>query len=145
MPYVKVYIHFVWSTKDGLRLLTPLETRQKVWQHIRDNAKVKGIFVDFINGFSNHCHCLVSLNVDQTMSKIMQLIKVESSLWINKNNLCKCRFEWQDEYYAVSVSESGINRVREYIKNQESHHSKKTFEEEVDEFVERYGFEKFYG
>ena len=144
MPFVKVYIHFVWSTKDGFPYLYSHDLRQEVWRHISENAKKKGIFVDFINGYKNHCHCLVSMNVDQTMSKIMQLVKGESSFWINKNKLCKYKFEWQDEYYAVSISESGINRVREYIKNQEEHHSKKTFEEEVDEFVAIYGFSKFY-
>jgi len=46
----------------------------------------------------------------------MQLIKGESSFWINKNNLTKTNFEWADEYYAVSISESHINKVRDYIK-----------------------------
>jgi len=50
------------------------------------------------------------------------------------------KFEWQDDYFAVSVSESGVNSVREYIKNQEEHHKKKTFQQEYDEFMERYGF-----
>lgn len=107
---------------------------------MRDNAKAKGIFIDFVNGYSDHCHCLVSLGVDQTIQKVMQLIKGESSYWINKNGLTKHKFEWQDEYYAVSVSESILNKVREYIKNQEEHHRKKTF---LDEFITKYGFEKF--
>lgn len=78
---------------------------------MRDNAKAKGIFIDFVNGYSDHCHCLVSLAVDQNIQKVMQLIKGESSYWINKNGLTKNKFEWQDEYYAVSVSESILNKV----------------------------------
>ncbi|HTM64696.1 MAG TPA: transposase [Flavipsychrobacter sp.] len=57
--------------------------------------------------------------------------------------LIASKFEWQDEYFAVSVSESILDRVREYIKNQEEHHRKKTFQEEYDEFLKRYGFQKF--
>jgi REP element-mobilizing transposase RayT len=114
-----------------------------VWNHIRDNAKEKGIFIDFVNGYSDHCHCLVSLGVDQTIQKVMQLIKGESSFWINKNGLTKDKFEWQDEYFAVSVSESIIDKVREYIKNQEAHHSKKTFQDEYDEFITKYGFKRY--
>ncbi|ELR71800.1 Putative transposase [Fulvivirga imtechensis AK7] len=72
----------------------------------------------------------------------MQLIKGESSFWINQKKLTESRFGWQDEYYAVSVSESQVNRVREYIKNQEIHHQKKDFEQEHQEFVRRYGFSK---
>ena len=73
---------------------------------------------------------------------LSQLIKGESSFWINKNNLTKTKFEWQDDYYAVSVSHSAVNRVREYIKNQENHHQTRTFAQEVDEFIRKYGFEK---
>ena len=73
------------------------------------------------------------------------MIKGESSFWINKNELTTEKFEWQDEYFAVSVSESMIHRVREYIKNQEQHHSKKTFQDKYDEFISKYGFEKFKG
>jgi len=58
------------------------------------------------------------------MSKIIQLIKGESSYWINKHKLCKQKFESQDEYFAVSVSESMVDKVRGYIKNQEEHHKK---------------------
>ena len=143
MPFIKVYIHFVWSTKNRIPYLDSIELRQKVWQHMRENAKEKGIYIDFINGYSDHCHCLISLGADQSIQKIMQLIKGESSFWINKNGLTKSKFEWQDEYFAVSVSESVIDRVRNYIKNQEAHHSKKTFQEEYDEFISKYEFKKF--
>ena len=87
MPFVKVYIHFVWSTKNRQPFLHSKELRFKVWNHIKENAKEKGIFIDFINGYSDHCHCLISLTVDQTIQKTMQLIKGESSFWINKNKL----------------------------------------------------------
>jgi putative transposase len=70
----------------------------------------------------------------------MQLIKGESAFWINKEALTTQKFEWQDEYFAVSVSESVVNKVREYIKNQEKHHKYKTFQQEYDEFIIKYGF-----
>ena len=143
MPFIKVYIHFVWSTKNRVPYLNSLDLRTNVWKHMRENAIKKGIFLDFVNGYNDHCHCLVSLGVDQTIQKVMQLIKGESSFWINKNKLTKEKFEWQDEYFAVSVSESAIDEVRNYIKNQEAHHSKKTFQDEYDEFISKYGFVKF--
>jgi len=145
MPFVKVYIHFVWSTKNRYPYLDSKAFRLQVWNHIRENAIAKGIFIDFINGYSDHCHCLVSLGTDQTIHKVMQLIKGESSYWINKNCLTAEKFDWQDEYFAVSVSISNLNNVREYIKNQESHHKRISFQEEEDEFIRIYGFEKFKG
>ena len=71
---------------------------------------------------------------------LSQLIKGESSHWINKNNFITNKFEWQDEYIAVSIGHSQVNRVRDYIKNQEEHNRKKTFQEEYEEFIEKYGF-----
>jgi putative transposase len=145
MAYVKVYIHFVWSTKNREQCLKTKDLRKKVWLHILESAKAKGIFIDFINGYAEHCHCLISLGIDQTIQKTMQLIKGESAYWINKNELTEQKFEWQDEYFAVSVSESMLDKVRNYIKNQETHHTRKTFQEEYDEFIVKYGFEKFKG
>ncbi len=143
MPFTKVYIHFVWSTKNRKPFLDSKDLRNQVWNHIKENAKTKGIFIDFVNGYSDHCHCLVSLCVDQSIQKVMQLIKGESSFWINKNKLTTSKFEWQDEYFAVSVSESMIERVRNYIKKQEEHHCKKTYQLEYNEFIEKYNFQKF--
>jgi len=111
--------------------------RQKVFQHIRENAIEKGIYLDFVNGFTDHIHCLISLGVDQTIAKTVQLIKGESSFWINRQELMEEHFEWQDEYFAVSVSESGVNNVRNYIRRQEEHHRQKTFQQEYDEFISR--------
>jgi putative transposase len=142
MPFVKVWIHFVWSTKNRAALLTP-EIRSKVFQHIRENASAKGIFIDFINGHVDHVHCLVSLGTNQTIENVMQLIKGESSFWINKNGLCPTRFEWQNEYFAVSVSETVLPNVRKYIANQEEHHRRASFDDELKGFLKRAGFERF--
>lgn len=143
MPHIKIYIHFVWPTKNRERFLDSPELRKKVWEHIKENAKSKDIFIDTINGHQDHCHCLISLGADQTISKIMQLLKGESSYWVNKHKLCRKNFEWQDEYFAVSVSESVVVKVREYIKNQEEHHKTITCQQEYDQFIEKFGFQKF--
>ena len=124
-------------------MLATKEIRKQVWQHIREYAKEKDIYIDFINGYAEHCHCLVSLGVDQNISKIMNLLKGESSYWINQQNICDGKFEWQNDYFAVSVSESMLDKVRNYIKNQEEHHKTKTFQEESEEFISKYEFKKF--
>ncbi|MFA9392255.1 MAG: IS200/IS605 family transposase [Prolixibacteraceae bacterium] len=143
MPYLYVYIHFVWSTKNRVPYLKSEEIRKTLWRHIKENAFKKGIFIDTINGYAEHCHCLISLGSNQTIEKIMQLIKGESSYWMNQQNLISEKFEWQDEYFAVSVSKSRIETVRNYILNQEEHHRKKSFEEEYDEFIVKHGFQRF--
>lgn len=140
MPFVKVYIHIVWSTKNRIPFLNSKDLRINVWKHIKQNANEKGIFIDVVNGYSDHCHCLISLSTNQTIEKVLQLIKGESSFWINKNNLTEEKFAWQDEYFAVSVSESMIEKVRNYIINQEKHHLTRSFSEEYEEFISKYKF-----
>ncbi|NQT26751.1 IS200/IS605 family transposase [candidate division KSB1 bacterium] len=140
MPYIKIWIHLIWATKNRQPYLTK-EIRAKVFSHIRENAKEKGIHLDFINGYKEHIHILISMNQEQTIAKIVYLLKGESSHWINKNKLTKHKFSWQEEYLAASVSHSAVDRVREYIKTQEEHHRLKSFTEEFQIFMDKYGFE----
>jgi putative transposase len=80
------------------------------------------------------------LGKEQSISQVSQLIKGEASFWINKNELTTSKFMWQDDYFAVSVSESQVKQVVKYIQNQEVHHAKKSFSDEVDEFMNKYGW-----
>ena len=140
MAYVKIWIHAVWTTKKREKYLIK-NVRQRLFKHIKENADKNGIYIDFINGHLDHVHCLISLTARQNIADVINRIKGESSHWANENKLIPLKFGWQRKYFAVSVSESHINRVRNYIKNQERHHQKKTYQEEYDEFIEKYGFE----
>jgi REP element-mobilizing transposase RayT len=140
MSHVKIRIHAVWGTKNREHVLVPA-IRQKLFQHIRENAKEKQIYIDFINGSTDHVHCLLTLNADMTIAKVMQLIKGESAHWANDCKITKQKFEWASEYFAVSISESMLEKVREYIGNQEEHHKKLTFADEYGKFMKKYGFE----
>lgn len=137
MAFVRIMIHAVWGTKNRYPFLTK-EVREKVIEHIRENAKQKEIFIDRINGYTDHLHCLIWLNADMSIAKVMQLIKGESAYWINKVGLTTAKFEWADEYYAASVSESVIDKVRAYIDGQEAHHQKTTFQMECEELLKNF-------
>ena len=141
MSYVRVWIHAVWGTKSREPYLTK-DVRQAVVDHIRKNAKEKGIYIDRLNGYIDHLHCLFGLNADMAIAKALQLLKGESANWINKQELLRSKLEWADEYYAVSLSESHLDSVRLYIDNQEEHHRKLSFGEEVQEFTLKYGFQR---
>ena len=139
MPYIKIWLHCVWNTKRRQPLLSK-EIRQKIFNHIKNYSIEKKIFIDRINGSSEHVHCLISLGSDQNISKVINLLKGESSHWINIHKLIRGKFEWQDDYFAVSISESVVDKVRKYIDNQEEHHRKISFKEEYDEFIKKYRF-----
>ena len=139
MPYLRIWIHLIWSTKNREPVLAK-ELRQQLFTHMRENARTKGIYLDFVNGYVEHVHTLISLGPDQSIAKVAQLLKGESSHWTNQQRLITTKLEWQDEYFAVSVSNATVDVVREYIKNQEEHHRQKSFAEEYDEFLREYGF-----
>ncbi len=140
MSWVQIWVHLVFSTKNREKILQK-DFRNQIYDHIKQNAKEKNIWLNSINGYLEHIHCLISLNREYSISKVSQLIKGESSLWINKNNFLRNKFSWQDDYWAVSVSESHLEAVRNYIQNQEEHHKGKSFAEEIDEFMKKYGWE----
>jgi len=140
MSFTKIMLHCVWGTKSWAPFLTK-DIRVQVIEHIRVNAKSKSIFIDTINGHVDHLHAIISLGAKQNIADVMQLIKGEAAFWINnKTTLVKQKFEWADEYFAVSVSESQLDKVRKYVNNQEQHHKKITFQQEYDEFMKKYGF-----
>jgi REP element-mobilizing transposase RayT len=134
MSFVKIMVHVVWATKERKPVLTT-KIKSEVIAHIKENAKLKGIYIDSINGHTEHLHCLLALNADISISKVMQLIKGESAFWINKEKLTTSKFEWANEYFAVSVSESVVEKVRAYINRQEEHHKKLSFKDEYESFL----------
>ncbi len=144
MSYTKIWLHCVWSTKNRDNTISN-SFRPVLLSHFREQAKEKGIFLDYINAHKDHVHALINLGRKQTIAEVMQQLKGESSHWINKMNTMPNKFNWQDDYFAVSVSHSHVERVRKYIKNQDEHHKKLTWDEEVDLFLKKYNFERIKG
>jgi REP element-mobilizing transposase RayT len=140
MSWIRIWVHLVFSTKNREPYLNSSELRKNVFRHIKQNAELKDIWIDQICGYVDHIHCLVSLGREQSISKVAQLIKGESSHWINQNNLTKGKFIWQDDYWAAGVSESHLDSIRRYIQDQENHHKKKSFSDEIELFMNKYGW-----
>ena len=137
MSFVRILLHIVFSTKNREPLLSK-ELRGKLYIHIREYAGAKNIFLETIGGWNDHIHLLISLGKEQSISKIVNLIKGESSFWINKGKLLEVKFSWQDDYYAVSIGESIREKLIDYIKRQEEHHKSQGFVQEINEILSKY-------
>jgi putative transposase len=140
MAHVKVWIHAVWGTKNREHMLTS-EVRSKLCLHIKQNAQLKGFYIDEMGGYTDHLHALMRLRSDWSLAKQMQMIKGESSNWINKQGILVRKLEWADAYFASSVSESHVDAVRLYIRHQRDHHRKTSFEDEYVEFMKTLGLD----
>lgn len=138
--YSRCWLHLIWET---LRREPMLDKRAaaKASANLLDYSHGKGIYMK-INYFnSDHTHALVDLPTNLTIEQTIQLLKGSSSHWINQNKLVKGRFAWGRGYGAFSVSHSDVGRVAIYIARQEEHHRKRSFAEEYETFVKRYGLE----
>jgi REP element-mobilizing transposase RayT len=137
--WIKVFVHFVWTTKERQPLLIP-EISTKVQNHMAEYAVQNAIDVKSLAVQPEHVHLLVSLSRSQRVEDISKLLKGESSHWINHNDLLHEKFSWQRGYWAGSVCYQHVNRVRSYIGNQQEHHRKKTFREEFTEILREDGY-----
>jgi putative transposase len=141
MSCVRIWVHIIFSVKNReLQTLTEAGKKSLI-THIKEQCRTKDIYLDRINGYFDHLHILISLGKKQTIADVVQSIKGESSFWANKQVLFPHKLQWQDDYFAVSVSESQAPKVRRYIDNQEEHHTKKTFAEEIEEFMQKHGWD----
>lgn len=114
---------------------------QNIYQFISEQFREQGCQLSIINGMPDHIHCLFLLSPQKSIADVIKQIKGSSSHHINQNNWIPGKFAWQTGYAAYSVSESVVEKVFEYIKNQKAHHQKKTFQQEYDDFFRLYGFE----
>ncbi len=136
----KIWIHAIWSTKNRLPLIE-LTVEQRIYSFISEQFREQSCPVRVINGMPDHIHCLFLLTPQKSIADVIKQIKGSSSHFINQNNLITEKFAWQTGYAAYSVSESVVDKVFHYIKNQKQHHKKKTFEQEYDEFLKLYGLD----
>ncbi len=139
MSFVKIWVHAVWGTKNREPVLD-ISSRELIYQHMHHNALAKEFYIAEVNGYVDHIHCLMPLKADWSIAKQMNMIKGESANWVNKSGILVRKLEWANEYFAASVSEDKLEHVRNYIRNQESHHRKISFESEYAFFLKTFGF-----
>ncbi len=121
--------HFVFSTKQRKPTLTP-DFRLEMFDYLEAAIHDLGGTVFEIGGWIEHVHLLVKLTTSHRLSDFMRELKCNSSKHFNDQHRSILKFGWQDGYGAFTVGKSQVAAVRRYIRNQEQHHSKQTFEEE---------------
>jgi len=135
MSYTCLLTHVVFSTKDRAPLLTDHEIRNALHAYLGGIVRnLKGRAYT-IGGVSDHVHMLISLPPTIATADAVRTVKTNSSSWV-KTRIPN--FAWQKKYAAFSVSQSGVERVGRYIDEQETHHEKHTFEEELLALLEKH-------
>ena len=130
--------HLVFSTKDRKNLITQ-ELQRRLYDYIIATANNHGGDILEIGGIEDHIHILIKIKPARCVADIIQLIKANSSKWINEQSILRDRFAWQSGYGAFSVSASNIPAIRSYIQRQEEHHRTQSFINEFLEFLTKNG------
>jgi putative transposase len=137
--YVSSHIHFVFSTKDRVRSIAE-KLQPRLWAYMAGILTNHGMHAVAIGGIEDHIHALVNLGASHSIAKAVQVLKANSPRWINEHP-GRARFEWQEGYFACSVSRSQIPAVRKYIAKQREHHKKRDFVTEFALLLKKHGFQ----
>ncbi|HEY9113769.1 MAG TPA: IS200/IS605 family transposase [Bacteroidales bacterium] len=139
--FTNIWIHAIWATKGRYPFIEN-KIEGQIYKFIEHQFEEMNCQVKIINGIPDHVHCLFLLNAQKSIAEVLKQVKGSSSFFINEQNLTEGQFSWQTGYSAFSVSESMLDKVFQYIKNQKAHHQLKTFQEENEEYLKLFGFNK---
>ena len=137
--HTSLHYHLVFSTKDRAPSITA-EVRERVHAYLGGVVRgLNGIGLE-VGGTADHVHLLVGLKATHCVADVMRTLKGDSSRWMH-DELRMTKFGWQEGYGAFTVSASNVPAVREYVRNQEQHHRKRSFQDEYREFLAKHEIE----
>ena len=125
----------IFSTKDRRKTIAT-EFQPRLWAYLAGIAKNHGVIALAVGGTENHVHILFHLPPTLALARAVLLLKANSSKWMSERGT---RFSWQEGYGAFSASASNLDAVIRYIRNQEAHHRKISFEEEYRAILRKHG------
>lgn len=136
---VQIYVHIVFSTKDRVAFLMDVPFRERVHAYLAGICNNQDCPALIVGGVADHVHILCRLGKQIDVSSLIREIKRDSSAWIKEQQSSLSRFYWQSGYGAFSISPSHVTALTHYIRDQEQHHSRESFQEEFRRICAKYG------
>ena len=138
--YLSLLVHFTWGTA-GREPWTKRTCAKILYSYIGGIMKNKNAKLISAGGMFDHIHLYASMPSTISIADFVNAVKANSSRWIHESSSRMRGFAWQEGYGAFSVSKSEESKVVRYISNQEEHHRKRTFKEELTGLLEKHGIE----
>jgi REP element-mobilizing transposase RayT len=135
-----VYIHLVFSTKERRPFLRDKTVRELLHSYLGGISKRLECAPIITGGMEDHAHLLARFGRTITQAEWVKELKRVSNLWLKEQHSIR-DFEWQGGYADFSVSASNLEQVKKYIANQEQHHRKMDFQNELRTLLRRYDVE----
>lgn len=136
-----VYLHLIFSTKNRWPFLADKEVRSSLHSYLGGVSKTLQCPPIIVGGVADHCHLLVRFGRTITQADWVKELKRVSSSWMKTHGSVCSKFDWQGGYAAFSVSSSNLAKVKRYIANQEQHHRKMGFQDELRALLQKHGLE----
>ncbi len=136
----KVLLHAVFSTKNRTPTILD-EFKPQLHKYLAETCRSYGSQAFRVGGTDNHIHIACSLPRTITQSKLLEEIKKSSSKWMKTKSPRCASFTWQAGYAVFSIAHSQLKTLINYIENQEKHHKRKTFKDELLGLLDKYDVE----
>ena len=138
--YTQIHLQLVFAVQNRMSLILTL-WKNELYKYMTGIVQTNKHKLIIVNGMPDHVHLLIGMRPTQSLSALMQMIKGDSSEWINDKKFVPGKFSWQEGYGAFSYSKGQLPQVIKYRKEQEAHHKKKTFRQEYLHMLKKYGIE----
>jgi putative transposase len=138
--FTQLLYHIVFSTKYRANLIDP-GLRDELYPLIAGIVRNEGGRLLAVGGMPDHVHLLVRSKPALSVSDLLRSLKANSSRWVGERADLPAGFAWQEGYGAFSISESSAAAVCRYIQNQETHHRRRSFEDEWIGLLQRHGID----
>jgi REP element-mobilizing transposase RayT len=130
--YTQIHIQIVFAVQNRASLINK-DWKDELFKYISGIVQNNNHKLLAINGMPDHVHLLIGMRPNQSISNLVQMIKGDSSRWINEKKFVAGKFSWQEGYGAFSYEKSQVPRIIKYIQTQEEHHQKRSF---IDEYLD---------
>ena len=138
--YTQIYIHIIFAVQERQNLIKK-ENKEELQKYITGIIRNKKQKLIAINCMPDHAHIFIGIKPNIALSDLVRDIKNNSSKFINDKKWVRGKFHWQEGFGAFSYAHSQMDAIIKYIENQEKHHSKKSFNEEYQEILEKFKVE----
>jgi putative transposase len=135
--YLSVYLHIIWSTKSRRRAIDQ-QWRQRLHAYMGGIARKHNARLLEAQSQTDHIHLYLSMPSTITIAELVSTLKANSSRWIHETFPNRRLFAWQEGYAAFSVGNSDKKAVIEYIRNQDAHHKRHDFCQEIIDLLDQH-------
>jgi REP element-mobilizing transposase RayT len=135
-----VIVHIIFITRDRKPLFDH-PVRHDLHAYLAARARIAGCECYCVGGVADHVHLAVRLSRTVTVAKLVEDLKTSTSKWLKTQSPSLKMFSWQSGYGAFSVGPADLPALRRYIEDQEKHHQKTTFQDELRILLKKYGVE----